>query len=797
MMKKIEIGENSSVLLKWRVKPSDYSREEEENIAFKFANKYGIPRNHIIVEPDFISMTSDTDDALVMEAAQNIQDPAFQKSLFPIYAKENGITEYDSEKINEIDDLINSQIDYEVYDKHKKYAIKWIKWSNFMSYGPDNYIDLTTLRGLVLLTSEPANQGGKTTFCLDLFRFLLFGKVTSRESNWTQAKAFNKHIPEATEVAVEGCISIDGTDYVIKRTLSRPDLKRRTEKSKVTNKVEYYKLVNGEYISLDDEDDLENESGSSNRETNKAIKEAIGTETDFDLMICVDSDNLKSLISLKDTDRGRLISRWIGLLPLEEKDKLSREYFNKSVSPKLSLNRYNKEELAGQNTELDEINEELIENGMKWSKEKEKSEKSLHGYREAKEALLSSKLQIDDEISGVDKHTVEERLSGIVEQGKRKAAEKKANEAKYSDVKDVEFDEGSYKKLVAKDKSLSIEKTNLENEVKRLKTEIKKLSESEYCPTCGAKLKGVDFSASIEANKVSIGENEAKIVEISKNLAKLSKSIEKLEENRRNYNEKIRLELIIEKNEADVENLRVKAKECKRILKDLEKNDEAIRHNNEVDAKVNVMAANIRNEEAILRDLEEKITDARNDIKVNRKKIAENKALIEVIEKEEKLVASWRLYLDMVGKNGISKIVLRNALPLINGELNRLLSDVCDFDVEVAIDNRNDVAFYLIHDGVKSNLASGSGFEQTVASLALRSVLSKMSTFSKPSFVVFDEILGGVSDENYDNVKKLYDKIVKDYSFIIQISHLKAIADWHSKQLVVKKTGNISKIESA
>ena len=107
----------------------------------------------------------------------------------------------------------------------------------------------------------------------------------------------------------------------------------------------------------------------------------------------------------------------------------------------------------------------------------------------------------------------------------------------------------------------------------------------------------------------------------------------------------------------------------------------------------------------------------------------------------------------MVGKNGITKMVLRNTLPIINGELSQMLNGVCDFTVEVAIDERQDVAFYLIHDNVRSNLASGSGLEQTVASLALRSVLSKISTFSKPSFVVFDEILGGVSDENYDNVK--------------------------------------------
>ena len=796
-MKKIEIGQNSSVMIKWRVKPCDYSHEEENNIAFKFANKYGIPRDNVRVEPDFITVDGDSEDALVMDAARNIQDPEFQKSLFPVYAKENGITEYDADKVNEIDDLINSQIDYELYDKHKKYSIKWIKWSNFMSYGPDNYIDLTSLKGLVLLTSEPANQGGKTTFCLDLFRFLLFGKVTSRGSKWTLARAFNDHLPEATEMVVEGCISIDNTDYVIKRTLSRPALKRRTEKSVVTNKVEYYKLVNGEYIGLEDEDNLENESGSGNRETNRAIKDAIGNESDFDLMICIDSDNLKDLISLKDTDRGRLISRWIGLLPLEEKDKLAREYFNKSVSPKLTLNRYNKEELAGKNTELEELNEELIEKGIAWDKEREKCEKNLQGYRDAKDALLSSRRQLDEEIAGVDKHTVEEKRDRLIEQGKKKAEEKKDNEEAYAEVKDVEFDEENYKKLVAKDKALSIEKTELESEIKRLNNEIKRLTESEFCPTCGAKLKGVDFSASIEADKLEIGKNVEKIESINKKLAKLSKSVSDLEENRRNYDKKTKLELIIEKNEVDIENLRAKVKECIRILKDLEKNDEAIRHNNAVDAKINVMTENIRNEEKILKETEDKMSDARTEIKANRKKIAENKALIKVIEEEEKLVAAWRLYLDMVGKNGISKIVLRNALPLINGELHRLLSDVCDFDVEVAIDNRNDVAFYHIHDGVKKPLSAGSGFEQTVASLALRSVLSKMSTFSKPCFVVFDEILGGIADENYDNVKLLYDKIVKDYSFILEITHLKAIADWHTTSLVVKKEDNISRIESA
>ena len=88
MMRKVEIGERASVTVKWHVKPSDYSREGEENIAFKFASKYGIPRERVKVEPDFITVNGDSEDALVMDAAKNIQDPAFQKSLFSVYIKE-------------------------------------------------------------------------------------------------------------------------------------------------------------------------------------------------------------------------------------------------------------------------------------------------------------------------------------------------------------------------------------------------------------------------------------------------------------------------------------------------------------------------------------------------------------------------------------------------------------------------------------------------------------------------------------------------------------------------------------
>ena len=793
MTKKIDIGQKTKVCLKWRVLPIDYSHEEEANIAVKFANKYGIPKENVKIEPVFVKMTSDGNEAeLTTEAIHNIQDPAFQQQLFKDFIKERKIQNIDFDKIVEIDKQINANINYDMYEKNKKYSIKWMKWSNFMSYGPDNYVDFSNFKGLIHLSSIPANQGGKTTFCLDLLRFLLFGKVTSRENGWTLDKAFNKYIPEATEMIVEGCLVIDSTEYVIKRVLSRPALKKRTEKSKVTQKIEYYKVVNGEYIELAD---TENQEGSTNTETNQIIKESLGNERDFDLMICVSSDNLKELISLKDTDRGRLISRWIGLLPLEEKEKLARDTFNKSIYPKLLLNRYNREELGPEIEQFKKENEEFAKRIKESTKQAKSSEKKIEKFKETRDSLLQSKQKIDDELLKNDVATLEYTRDKLVEDGKRKRAERNANAESLKDIGEIEFNENEYNDLISTDKNKAIELNSLRNECHRLQNEIKDLEKGEYCPTCGARLKDVDNSSLINAKKDELEKKIKAGSALKKEVETIDEKITNMNVQRQLFNKKNSLELLIAKNDVDLESLTSSYKEVVRLLKDIETNKAAIKANNEIDIAINNTTVNIKTEEDVLRRLNDEIADCQHNIKSNEKTITEYEKIVEQIKAEEQLVRNWKIYVEMVGKNGIGKMLLRNVLPLINGKLKHLLTDVCDFDVEIVIDDHNDIAFHIIHDGVVSNLGSGSGFEQTVASLALRTVLSEISSFSKPSFVVFDEILGGVADENYDNVKNLYDKILADYAFIFQITHLKTISDWANQSLIVKKVGNISKIE--
>ena len=171
--------------------------------------------------------------------------------------------------------------------------------------------------------------------------------------------------------------------------------------------------------------------------------------------------------------------------------------------------------------------------------------------------------------------------------------------------------------------------------------------------------------------------------------------------------------------------------------------------------------------------------------------------MIAKIAEEEKILKNWKIYMDMVGKNGISKMVLRRALPIINAKLKEVLSEVCDFDVEIAINDKNEINFFIIKDGVIADICSGSGFEKTATSLALRFVLGSVSMIPRLNYVTLDEVWGRVEEANYDNIKTLLEKMLTEYDFLLLVSHQDQIKNWCEKALIAEKTNNVSHVRVA
>ena len=785
----IDVKTKARVNIHWNVSPYDYNKEREKSIISKFSKKYNLPKEKIKVIPEFLMIDENGEKiSLNANVIENIQNPEFQLKLFETYLKNNNISGYDFELIKKIDAEINGKIDYKVYDKYRRYSIKWIRWSNFLSYGSSNYFDFTNIHGLTSLSGD--NQAGKTTLSIDLIHFLLFGKT---EKVATQDKIFNKHLPKETSVSVEGCINIDGVDYVIKRTLSRPSLERRSEKSKTIQKVEYYKIVGDSRQELE-EYDIENQQEENGVQTNKAIKDAIGIESDFDLIMSVTESTLDDLVNKKEADRGRLLSRWIGLLPIEEKDKLAREKFNSEVKPMLLSNRYNEESLMQEIEAFELTTKNLNEEIKKLTKDNKDLDKEIDTLEKNKTTLLSSKIAVDQSILKADITTLNNTIQESIFNGKKKNEEIELINKELKEIGEVEFSIEEYDKAQSDLTNVSNDIAVIGERYKNIDHNITHLKSSEICPTCHRKLDNVDNSQRIAELTKELETIVKEGKEKRELQSKLNKQIEKLKTNRELFNKRTNLTVKKAALEVNVEKLRNEYKENLALKKEYEKNSEAIDKNNAIDIQ-------IRNNDVFIRDKRNtKETNssyiARDEanIKTYKKEIEDRKEVIKKLNEEEKLLKNWKIYLELVGKNGISKMVLRKTLPIINAKLSQLLHDICDFDVEVMINQKNDVMFYLIKDGIYSDLASGSGFELTASGIALRAVLSELSTIPRSSILTYDEIWGRVAKANYDNMKTLIEKVAKQYDAVFLISHSDEVRDWCDCHVSVKKENNISKV---
>ena len=786
----IELGSKARVLVNWNVSMYDYSKDKEKEIISKISKKYSIPKEKVRVSPQFLTVGENGEDlSVTTEIIQNIQDPIFQQKLFKEYLSLNDIKDYDFERISAIDAEINAKIDYQVYDKYRRYCVKWVKWDNFLSYGSDNFFDFTKMKGLVLLSGEPANQSGKTTFAIDLLHFLLYGKTTKVD---TLAKVFNKHIPNATQVVVEGCITIDGEDYIIKRTITRPALSKRSAKSKVSQKVEYYKIIGDTQTEL--EEYVDNQQEENSVQTNKVIKEAIGRESDFDLIMSISETTLDELVKKKEAERGRLLSRWIGLLPIEEKEALAREKFNSEIKPSLISNLYSSASVTEERDAFLMRIETLTKDNAKLEEENKKTDTTIANLEQTKQTLSNAKKGIDTELAKIDIATLSKQMDECLIQGKTKKNEHNNIVKELKELENIEFSIEEYESTQKKLNEANTRLAVLGEKYSSTKQQIEKLKKSEYCPTCGRKLDNVDNSSMIETlskELSSIGEDGRKAREESN---ALSKQMEELKNKRLKYEERNKIEVKQAALELNLERLRSEYKDLASKKKEYEKNSEAIDKNNEIELQIRNTDELIRSNRECFQNNLQIIARNKSDVESYKGEIKKREDILKRIAEEEKLVKNWKIYLDLVGKNGITKMVLRKALPIINAQLVQLLSDVCDFDIEVAINSKNDVVFNLIKDGVRSDLNSGSGFELTASALALRAVLADMSTIPRMCGVVLDEVWGRVARDNYDNMRHLIEKISKSYEWMFLISHLNEVKDWCESNVVVTKENNISKI---
>lgn len=773
MLKDLDLStlDNPYVQVVWEDYPENFTQEKLKNVKHYFQKKYQTTSVNVITK---LKKTEDVEDNV--DVSLNIMDKNYQHELLKGILELKGQSEY-YEEVLKIDNAVENKMlsEQEETPAFKKWYIKTIEFSNFLSYGDNQKLNFQKLGGITVIESDPPNFGGKTVLSVDLLLFLFFNTTTKTNK---AEEIFNRY-SDSNKVMVKGEIEIDGEDYIIVRELERK--KAKSGEWNVKTELDFFKRYpDGSMVKF---------TGEQRRETENFIKSSIGTYDDFLMTILTTGGNLEELLESKPTARGQVISRFLGLDFLKRKEETGKQIYSE-FSKSMISNIYNTESLKTEISEYEEKNvslQNLIKDNEAKVTEVEQRLKKGEDYRDG---LLKSKVNVDREIALLNPENTQNEIKqyefqvnkNITDRDNVKvvAPSEYYHEDKHDKVKD-EYNK-SFKQMVeveSKIKSIEELKSSVEGGIK--------------CEHCGIDL----MMASITQSKIA--ELDGYILQkdqIYTTMQVLTSTEQTFVRLKKDFDEYEKNKLIFEKYQATIESIESKKLLLEDKLKRYDEVQDIILKNNNTDSLILKADMKLNELKTELETVKRQISNGNFEISKNNDKITSNLGLIDKIKEEQIKESKYKIYLELYGKNGIAKKIMKNMMPLINSELQRLLQDSCYFRLEVRISDKNEVEFWMIDNNtqVEKLMVSGSGYEKTIASLALRAVLSKVCSLPKPNIVVFDEVFGKISNDNLELVYEFFIKIKEYFENILVITHNPLISQWADNTIKVKKVDNISKV---
>jgi DNA repair exonuclease SbcCD ATPase subunit len=775
MIKDLEFSkfENPPIQVVWEDISENFTQDKIKSVKHYFQKKYGSTNVNVITKVKNIQ----EDTMQSVDVSVNIMDTNYQTDLLKQFLKSKGYE-------NRIDEVmsINRMVENKMSESEdetssfKKWYIKNIEFSNFLSYGDNQRIDFDKCNGITVVESNPPNFGGKTVLSVDLLMFLFFNETTKT----SKAEEIFNRFTDKNSVVVKGEIIIDGEEYIIVRNIER----------KMSKKGEWNVKTELDFFKKLSDGSLQNFTGEQRRETEQFIKTSIGSKDDFLMTILTTATNLEDLLESKPTARGQVLSRFMGLEFLKKKEESAKQIYS-DFSKSMLSNVYNTEQLKSDNeqyetdienfkTSIDTLKDELNQVEVNLTKGKD--------YRD--DMLKKKHTDIDNDIAQTNPDKVQDEINSFEYQ--KGDIIKKSNELQVVEPSSFYY-EDQHDKVKEEYNEVFKEKIQVESKIKSIEELKSSVDGGIKCEHCGIDL----MMASITQSKIAELDGYNRQKEEKEGLMTvLSGKEQAFVQLKKEFDEYEKNKLIKEKYDLSIESYNLKIENLKQKLGRYNELIEKIKENEKIEGML--LKAGIRIEE-LEREKTQKQTLINNNtyqITSLEDKIKNNLNTIIKIQEESEKEKLYKIYLEAFGKNGISKIIMKTMMPIINSELQRLMEDSSYFKLEVRINDKNEVEFMMIDNGtgVEKLMTSGSGYEKTIASLALRSVLSKICSLPKPNIIVFDEVFGKISNDNLEMVSEFFIKIKEYFEKIFVITHNPMVNQWADTIVKIRKEDNISKV---
>ena len=770
---KVDTFENPYIQVVWEDTPDNFTQERIKRVRAYFEKKYGSKNVNVVTK-----VKSTEDEVQSVDVSMNILDENFQKDLITKYLKVHELSD-DEKDILEFNEVVENKVSAEKSDitPFKKWYINKIEFSNFLSFGDNQVLDFDKVKGITAVESNPPNFGGKTVLTVDLLLFLFFNTTTKTN----KAEEIFNRFRDKNKVSVKGDITIDGENYIIVREVIRKP-KRSGDGFTVSTKLDFFKKLS--------DGSLVNFTGEQRRETEEFIKRSIGEMNDFLMTILTTASNLEELIDSKPTARGQVLSRFLGLDSLKLKEEAAKEIVS-NFSKRMTSNLYNIEDLKSDiETNRERITDEENNINTYDNQIKDVNERIDKGQKYRDEWLQKKHTGIDKDLLRVSPNDLDLEIKNY--------NLKIVNTQK--DIDNLNITEPS--KFYEEDKHdgvkelLSESKVNFgttESKITDIEEELKDFEGGIKCQYCGITLAQSEYSEKKKKELITLKEN---LKTYTKEVKKYTKEEETFVDLKNQFDEYEKNKLVKEKYEIQIESFELKKKGVEDTLNRFKEQEVKVNENNKIDEVL--MKADMRLDELSREKdtINSNITTSKNNIEKYKEKIEELNGFIKTIKEEEEKLRIYKIYLELFGKKGISKMIMRSMTPVINSELQRLLMDSAEFKLEVRISEKDEVEFWMVDNNtqIEKLMSSGSGYERTIASLALRAVLSKVCSLPKPNIVVFDEVFGKISNDNLEMVSEFFHKIKSYFEKIFVITHNPMFSQWSDSIVKIQKSNNVSKV---
>jgi len=228
------------------------------------------------------------------------------------------------------------------------------------------------------------------------------------------------------------------------------------------------------------------------------------------------------------------------------------------------------------------------------------------------------------------------------------------------------------------------------------------------------------------------------------------------------------------------------------------KNSTILEKNAKIEKDIQALKSDLITLEARQSEIKRQSKSKYSEVERTEQELENTKTKLDKYLEYKKQYRIYELYLQSMSREGIPYKIVETVLPVIESEVNQILSQIVDFTVRLEANDEKYIHGYIVYSEEKYwPIELTSGMERFVISLAFRAALSEITTLPKTNFLAIDEGFGVLDKENIMPMQKLFSYFKGRYDFIIVVSHIDAMRDFVDKTIGITKVNGFSKLEAS